>query len=407
MRLALVAVFMVSSSFNLKVDEGNASGFPFVGSNELLVNRIDFAEGLKLQDRFSNHIANANKGAEPLRILHIGDSHIQADIFTGETRRLLSWWLSDSVTSRGFTFPYRIVGSNGPADFRETATGEWTNQRITTNGVPSRMGVAGIVLSTASREGSINFRLNTINGNSQLVDQIKVYADGLHWPTEITVPFASMDNFSEGIASFKFDCPTDTFSIQVNKQSLTSSVQLFGFELVNSSSRLLYHSAGLNGATVSSYLLTENLYDQVVAINPQVIILSLGTNDTFNDGFNPRIFSQNLKELVAKISSALPSAIIILTTPGDHFIKRHHPNDRLKLASAEIVYVAAELGCGVWDFYSLMGGKGSMKLWLQNGLSAPDMIHLSEKGYKLQGEMLFRALAGLTSFDADRPIKQQ
>lgn len=407
MRLTLVTIFLISSSFNLKVNEGNANGFPLSSPNELLMNRIDFAEELNLQERFSSHIAKANSGAEPLRILHIGDSHIQADIFTGETRRLLSWWLSDSLTSRGFTFPYRIAGSNGPADFRETATGEWTNQRITTNGVPGRMGVAGIVLSTASQGSSINFRLNTINGTSQLVDQIKVYADGLHLPTDIAVPLASMEMFSEGFASFKFDCPTDSFSIVLNGQSLTSSVRLFGMELVNSFSRVLYHSAGLNGATVGSYLLTENIYDQIVAINPQVIVLSLGTNDAFNDAFNPKVFSQNLKELVAKISSALPTAIIILTTPGDHFIKKHHPNERLKLASAEIVNVAAELGCGVWDFYSLMGGKGSMKQWLQNGLSAPDMIHLSEKGYKLQGEMLFRALAGLTKFDADRPINQQ
>jgi lysophospholipase L1-like esterase len=406
-RLVFVLVLLASFSFISKVGDGNASGFPFARSMETSLNRIDFAADLNFGERFSGLITMASKGAKPIRILHIGDSHIQADIFTGETRRLLSWWLSDSAISRGFTFPYRIAGSNGPADFRETATGLWTNQRVTTNGIPDRMGVAGIVLNSLSGESSINFRLKNINGANQLVDQIRVYIDGLHSPSEITIPLASMDELREGVASFKFDCPTDSFSIILNGQTVSNGIRFYGLELVNSSSRVLYHSAGLNGASVSSYLLSENLYDQVVAINPQVIILSLGTNDAFNDAFKPSIFSQNLRELVKKITYAMPSAIVILTTPGDHYIRKHHPNERLMQASSEIVQIAAEMGCGVWDFYSLMGGKGSMKQWLRHGLSAPDMIHLSEKGYKLQGEMLFRALVGLTPFDADVPINQQ
>jgi lysophospholipase L1-like esterase len=39
-----------------------------------------------------------------------------------------------------------------------------------------------------------------------------------------------------------------------------------------------------------------------------------------------------------------------------------------------------------------MGGLGSINRWLGAGLSAPDRIHLSGKGYRLQGDLLYDAL---------------
>jgi lysophospholipase L1-like esterase len=48
-----------------------------------------------------------------------------------------------------------------------------------------------------------------------------------------------------------------------------------------------------------------------------------------------------------------------------------------------------------------MGGDGSINLWAEKGLCAPDMLHLNRKGYRLKGALLFDALSKL---DNDNPI---
>ena len=53
---------------------------------------------------------------------------------------------------------------------------------------------------------------------------------------------------------------------------------------------------------------------------------------------------------------------------------------------------AEQNGCLTWDFYALMGGAGAMHQWVEQGLAAPDLIHLSPSGYRLQAQMLYCAL---------------
>jgi lysophospholipase L1-like esterase len=57
-----------------------------------------------------------------------------------------------------------------------------------------------------------------------------------------------------------------------------------------------------------------------------------------------------------------------------------------------IIEYAGNHDLSVWDFYSAMGGEGSMNHWLNIGLAKPDRIHLTAKGYNLKGEMLSTAL---------------
>ncbi len=54
--------------------------------------------------------------------------------------------------------------------------------------------------------------------------------------------------------------------------------------------------------------------------------------------------------------------------------------------------LAEETDCAVWDFYKVMGGLRSVVKWQNNGLAAKDRVHLTAKGYKLQGDLLFDAL---------------
>ena len=49
-------------------------------------------------------------------------------------------------------------------------------------------------------------------------------------------------------------------------------------------------------------------------------------------------------------------------------------------------------GFAIWDFPSVMGGPGSRKEWRENGLMQSDLVHLTQQGYQVQGELLFQSL---------------
>ena len=45
-----------------------------------------------------------------------------------------------------------------------------------------------------------------------------------------------------------------------------------------------------------------------------------------------------------------------------------------------------------WDFYNIMGGLGSVVKWKKLGLGNYDMTHFLNKGYEVQGKLLYHAL---------------
>ena len=54
--------------------------------------------------------------------------------------------------------------------------------------------------------------------------------------------------------------------------------------------------------------------------------------------------------------------------------------------------LSKELQCGFWDWYSISGGANSLKMWLNEGLSRQDLIHLTNSGYKVKGKLLYDAI---------------
>jgi hypothetical protein len=78
-------------------------------------------------------------------IVHIGDSHIQADFLTGEVRRRLQACFGNA--GRGFVFPYRIANSGGALDVRFTHTGTWQYCSILREYASHDMGAAGFTVT--------------------------------------------------------------------------------------------------------------------------------------------------------------------------------------------------------------------------------------------------------------------
>jgi len=367
-------------------------------------NIIFFGKNDSLSKRSKLLFTNANEEEAPLSILHIGDSHVQADFFTGKTRMLLSQTLNDVNCSRGFTFPYQVVGSNNPDDYDVTWKGNWMRKKTDGN-TATDFGLAGIAVSTTELESSLTLKL--LQGAA--FDMVKVYFDS---DSSIIEPKVSANltyqYIGDGFVVFKLIEPTDSVKIGINSNGLDSGMfTLYGFELVNSAAKFIYHAAGVNGASVRTFLNSRNFTAQLRQVNPNFVILSLGTNDAYDPNFNKTVFRANLKELVSGIKSALPEAIVVLTTPGDHLVGKTEANPFIAEANAQIISVANDMDCGVWDFNKVMGGDGSIEAWFELGLTAQDKLHLNRKGYAVKGALLYDALSKLAANESEKRNKTQ
>ena len=103
-------------------------------------------------------------------------------------------------------------------------------------------------------------------------------------------------------------------------------------------------------------------------------------------------FRADYTQLIRRIRFMCPKAFIVLATPNDHLYRNREPNTRVADAAETICNLAADEGCGVWDFYRIMGGEGSIYSWDSHGLTAADRLHFSPLGYRLQGTLLGVAL---------------
>lgn len=94
------------------VQATDVSAYPFVrtSANDIVLNGADW-EPLRR--------AFAAADSQVVSIVHIGDSHVQAEGNTSRTRRALQ--LRFGSAGRGLVAPLRLAGTNAPADYSITS----------------------------------------------------------------------------------------------------------------------------------------------------------------------------------------------------------------------------------------------------------------------------------------------
>ena len=353
--------------------------------NNLGLNRI-----ISYQDNPSLPVYSKN--SVPFKIVHIGDSHIQAGFLTGAVRQLLASFYNDTVISMGYVFPYNLAGTNSPSDYTFKSDNNWSFSKILALEESIGAGMSGMIMETTDITPSLSVSLKNKKNGDKYFDEITVLFESESNEIAVLPEWLKFDVKSKGTnhIHLKLDTPVSGVNLQFNGHGAKLSIS--GLILENSKSRIVYNSAGLNGADVKSYLRAASLEYQLTLINPQLVIVSLGTNDAYHQLFDASTFSSMLDSFVVKVKKAVPNSTILLTIPGDHLVSRINPNPNLLLVKEAIITTAIKNGCCVWDFHTLMGGEGSIRTWNGMGLTAPDLLHLNAKGYQLQGELLFEAL---------------
>lgn len=172
---------------------------------------------------------------------------------------------------------------------------------------------------------------------------------------------------------------------------------------------------GSNGAT-SSRFLSDNYMNRFATFSPDLIILSLGTNEAHGMGYREDLHTQQLDKFFERLRKACPGAAIVLTTPpGDYlttsyvtrirasrkskrYVRRvryaSRPNPMSSRCAELIANYGKEHGMAVWDLYTIAGGEQTaQRNWVTAHLMRADRIHFEPAGYKIHGRLLGNALA--------------
>ena len=382
----------IISSYPLEIDQ-----YPFVDYKK---NKIDYEGSSKA--RYDELFEKLNKlilnGKGKVSVMHIGDSHIQADYFSGEVRKRFNTFPDIPNGGRGFVFPYRVAKTNNPENYRISYTGEWGRCRFVTQYIRCNAGLAGIMVYSYDSVVSIKFQLNTKDYPSYDFNKVKIFYNYMECDYEAVIEndvalIETNYNPIYGFVEYTFDKYLDTLEIKfVKRDTLLTPIEFYGASFENDDPGLVYQSVGVNGANVSTFLKCNLFETQLEVIKPDFVIISLGTNDAYHSRFNVDEYIANLDTLLDRIQNVNPKTAILLTTPGDSYRARRYLNYNMAKAREAIYKVAKEHNAAVWDFYTVMGGLNAISLWYSQGMSQRDKLHFTKKGYHFQGDLLFNAI---------------
>lgn len=330
---------------------------------------------------FYNRLVALRSGlVDRVSIYQIGDSHIQSGYFAGTARSALQKHFGNA--GRGLSFPYRFAGTNQPDDYRISSGKIWSRNLKNT-------GMAGYTVS-CKNSGSMTIRTNDFFGTENKHDLIKLITDNAAcvWSAN---DIRAETGSESGLFIHSLNLP-QMGSVTELQFSNPNSIEtdLYGILLERNEPGILYHSTGVNGASFDNLEPNHLLFSQIKALKPDLIIISLGTNDS-QGTYRAEMFRAQMQKFVNRMRTENPDTPILFTLPPDTF-KRGVINQDVYKAGMELKNYALANGYAIWDLAEVMGGKGSVRLWKAQALAANDMIHFSPKGYMLQGYLIYQAL---------------
>lgn len=370
-------------------------GYDFVRYD---LNRItQFKDSSRLERFYGKMDLLFSEGKGQINIVQFGGSHVQADIHTGRLRTRLQTFYPGVKGSRGFLFPFKAAGTNNPYNYTVQYFGSWKGCR-NVQAMPCDLGVAGISATTSDSLSGFTVFSDTRYAEPYDFNRFRIYhnTENLAHDIEFYRPEMVKQkwiNEASGFTEFVLNGYADTLGIKIARSPYcTGDFTIFGFQMFNDDPGFVFHSIGVNGAAVPSYLKCVHFVKHLRELQPDLVIFGIGVNDAHGNNFSPAAFEANYTKLIAMVRDAAPNTAILFVSNNDTYFKKRYVNHNAVPVLEVMTKIASRNGYAVWDLFSIMGGYGSMAVWDRNGLAASDRIHFTRPGYTLIGDLMFDAL---------------
>jgi hypothetical protein len=322
--------------------------------------------------------------------VHIGDSHIQADLQTAVIRNELQAYFGNA--GRGLVFPYQVAKTNAPWDISSSSKSSWKNNRLARIDTLIPCGITGFGIESQSINPEFNLELRNLNGVKDSFDKVKLFLGG---------------NISELVLEYNDQSENNCYSIapdytEINLKARTSgfklsipttdAVQFYGASLEKKdTSGIIYHSIGANGAKYSDFNKTPRFWSQLKNLKADCYILSLGTNEAQDPNLAAEDFLDQVNITIKKLRAISPNACIILTTPPVSYFRKGRPNQSLEVIADALMQFSNENNVVCWDLFNASRGSEGATAWKSTQLLRSDLVHFSTEGYILQGNLFVDA----------------
>ena len=366
-------------------------------------------------------------------ILQIGDSHTSADFLTGELRRRLQARYGGGAPGY-VTAGHPHIGVRSSA-LKVTASSGWTYKSLqTTDAIASEFWLSGYNAIATAPGATMTF------ASDRPVSFETIEIEALRQPGggKIDVKLDGVVETSYDLASPKTEpvvirlLPTRAATEKVREVAITTTgggpVSIASVAIYNKQNGLTFNSVGYPGAQASFVNKFNDtlLSNDLLRINPQIVILSFGTNEGSNDHLDLVKYRASYERIVSKINSTLPEASIVVIGPPDYSelsgatcrkegdratcgrTERTSSAARAASASActwrtppmlnQVREVQREIaernGLVYWNWASIMPKECGAHRWYTASpqLIAKDHVHFTLEGYKKSADQFLRTL---------------
>jgi lysophospholipase L1-like esterase len=278
----------------------------------------------------------------------------------------------------------------------------WETKRIIYSNQPLPIGVGAMTLQTKQEGASLSLKTKSGDGLSYAFNKVTFFFQKDFISYNLVVK-DSLGNYLAYVGPYTYESkntsriilPFATHHIEFQTLKSTPSQNqfvLFGMNLENSKPGVIDHATGGNGAKVKHYVEAAYFAEQTKELVPDLIIISLGTNEAIEYPYVDPGFKDQLNTLINQLKDNNPNAQFLLTTGMDFYKKKTRRNPGVEVIRDKLIEYATENNLAYWDLYTSAGGKHIADEWKKNNLIQPDGIHFTKAGYELQGSLLYEAL---------------
>jgi lysophospholipase L1-like esterase len=328
---------------------------------------------------------------QPFSFFHLGDSHVQIG---GISKGIINYLTTyQKPIQADLHFPTDIFQELYNADYIiSTSGGNWQGTTLTNETNKEIIGMHGRNFSFVGKEGKISF---TTKNKTQTIQTIAI----LHQDKELEFQYkhaqTTIIQLHEKLykTTFIFEKPRKKAIIKL-KPSSEKLVISYGILINQDQAQNTYYNAGVSGVKYLDFFKTKEFFKQLEWVQPTFLCLTLGTNDSYAPIIDTNTFENDLNLFITKIKKASPNTILFGMTTPDTYYMNQAPK-QLLFINKTIRSVFSKQEVLLWDWYEIMGGQGSIKVWDQLGLVSPDLLHFNQKGYELIGKSFANALLSL------------